>query len=108
MKYISLTLALISVGVEAIRLQSGTQFGFSLPKIDLSSVTEALPVEVPTELNMDTLNAVAGAAGVEVPTDLDALTAAAGVELPAEVSALTSQVSSLDDLSALATQATDL
>ena len=103
MKYITMTLALLSVGAEAVRLQ----FGFSLPSIDLSSVTEALPVEVP-EINLDSLGDVAAAAGVEVPTDLNALTAAAGVELPAEVTALTGDITSLDDLSALATQATDL
>ena len=104
MKYMTMTLALLSVGAEAIRLQ----FGFSMPKIDLSSVTESLPIEVPAELNVDTLNAVAGAAGVEVPTDLNSLTAAAGVELPAEVTALTGDITSLDDVTALATQATDL
>ena len=103
MKYITMTLALISVGAEAVRLQ----FGFSLPSIDLSAVTEALPIEVP-ELDLDALGDVAAAAGVEVPTDLDALTAVAGIELPAEVTALTGDITSLDDLSALATQATDL
>ena len=65
-----MTLALLSVGAEAVRLQ----FGFSLPSIDLSAVTETLPIEVPAELNLDTLGGIAGAAGVEVPTDLDALT----------------------------------
>ena len=103
MKYITMTLALISVGAEAVRLQ----FGFSLPSIDLSAVTEALPIEVP-ELDLDALGDVAAAAGVEVPTDLDALTAVAGIELPAEVTALTGDITSLDDLSALTTQATDL
>ena len=98
MKYMTMTLALISVGAEAVRLQ----FGF-----DLSAVTAALPVEVP-ELNLDTLDAVAAAAGVEIPTDLDAITAAAGVELPAEVTALTGDITSLDDVTALASQATDL
>ena len=106
MKYMTMTLALISVGAEAVRLQ----FGFKLP--DLSAVTEALPVEVPieipTDLSLDTLDAVAGAAGVEIPTDIDAITAAAGVELPAEVTALTGDITSLDDVTALAGQATDL
>ena len=103
MKYMTMTLALLSVGAEAVRLQ----FGFSLPSIDLSAVTEALPIEVP-EVDLGALGDVAAAAGVEVPTDLDALTAAAGVELPAEVTALTGDITSLDDLGALATQATDL
>ena len=101
MKYTSMTLALISVGAEAVRLQ----FGFSLPSIDLSAVTEALPVD---DLNLDALSAVAEVAGVEVPTDLDSLTAAAGIELPDEVTALTGDITSLDDLTALATDATDL
>ena len=92
MKYTTMTIALISVGAEAIRLQ----FGFSMP--DLSAVTE----------NLEVLDAVASAAGVEIPTDLDAIAATAGVELPAEVSALTSDITSLDDLTALADQATDL
>ena len=101
MKYTSMTLALISVGAEAVRLQ----FGFSLPSIDLSAVTEALPVD---DLNLDAISAVAEVAGVEVPTDLDSLTAAAGIELPDEVTALTGDITSLDDLTALATDATDL
>ena len=101
MKYTSMTLALISIGAEAVRLQ----FGFSLPSIDLSAVTEALPVD---DLNLDALSAVAEVAGVEVPTDLDSLTAAAGIELPDEVTALTGDITSLDDLTALATEATDL
>ena len=106
MKYITLTLALLSVGAEAIRLQSSTKFGFSMPSIDLSAITEAIPAELPTDL--ESISAVAGAAGLEVPTDLNALAGAAGVELPDQVAGLASGITSVDDLTSLAGQATDL
>ena len=94
MKSIILTIVLLAIGCEAIKLQTSTKSGFSIPKVDVAALTdkdalkafalakasEATGVDLTTLTDEDALKVLARAeaakaAGVDVTylTDEDAL-----------------------------------
>ena len=105
MKYITLTIALLAASTEAVKLK----FGFSMPAIDVSAITEAATAATGVDASaLETLTDTAALGDLAAITDTTALTDAAALGDLAALAdtAAFADTAALGDLAALTDSAT--